>query len=141
VSEPSSDRELLAVATSLTEVVNGLRASVDALVTRAEKSERRIFGIVLAVILDLSLTVGLLFLWHSQAQTSNALDDTKSQVLCPLYSAFLGSYNPNTRAPGLDRQTYENIFAQFRTSYQHLGCTTPLVPKPTPTTQPPPPSN
>lgn len=112
---------------------------MDALVTRAEKSERRIFGIVLAVILDLSLTVGLLFLWHSQTQTTAALDDTKSQVLCPLYSAFLGSYNPNTRAPGLDRQTYEQIFSQFRSSYQHLSCTTPLVPKPTtPAPQPSP---
>jgi hypothetical protein len=116
---------------------------VDALVKRAERSERRIFGIVLAVVLDLSLTVGLLFLWHSQTETTAALDDTKSQVLCPMYSSFLGSYNPNSRAPGADRSTYENIFAQLRSSYQYLGCTTPLVPKPTPTTTPtqPPPSN
>lgn len=140
MSESDSNRELLAVATSLTEVVNGLRDSVAALVTRAEKSERRTFGIVLAVILDVSLTVGLLFLWNSQAQTSAALDDTRAEVLCPLYSAFLGSYNPITRAPGVDRQTYEQIFSQFRASYTHLACTTPLVPKPTPTTQQPPPS-
>lgn len=141
MSESGSNRELLAVATSLTEVVNGLRASVDALVVRAEKSERRIFGIVLAVILDLSLTVGLLFLWHSQTQTSDALDDTRNQVLCPLYGAWLGTYNPNSRSVGRDRQTYEDVFSLMRDQYQHLSCTTPLVPKPAPTTSQPPPSN
>lgn len=141
MSEPDSNRELLTAATSLTLVVDGLRVSVDALVKRAEKSERRIFGIVLAVVLDLSLTVGLLFLWHSQTQTSAALDDTRNQVLCPLYGAWLGTYNPTSRRPGQDRDTYEDVFSLMRDQYQHLSCTTPLVPKPTPTTSPPPPTN
>jgi hypothetical protein len=141
VSEPDSNRELLTAATSLTLVVDGLRVSVDALVKRAEKSERRIFGIVLAVILDISLTIGLLFLWHSQTQTTAALDDTKSQVLCPLYASFLGSYNPTSRAPGQDRETYENVFSQMRAGYAHLSCDTPLVPKPTSVTPQPPPTH
>jgi hypothetical protein len=141
VSEPDSNRELLTAATSLALVVEGLRVSVDALVRRAEKSERRIFGIVLAVVLDLSLTVGLLFLWHSQTETSAAVDDTRNEILCPLYASWLGTYNPNSRAVGHDRQTYEDVFSLMRDQYTHLACTTPLVPKPAPTTPQPPPSH
>lgn len=138
MTEDSGRESLVAVAATLTVTVDGLRESVDSLVKRAQRSERVVASVVVTVIVDLLFTVGLLFLWHSQTQTSEALDDTRSQVLCPLYAVFLGAYNPDSRAPGLDRQKYEDVFTTIRRSYVYLQCTTPLVPKPTPTTSAPP---
>jgi hypothetical protein len=82
---------------------------------------------------DLVFTAGFIFLFYNQNRTADALDDTRGEVLCPLYASFLGAYNPNSRAPGTDRATYESVFAQMRAGYVHLNCTTPFVPKPTPT--------
>lgn len=127
--EPSSS--LGATGRALSAAVNGLTKAVDNLIERATKSEKRTRGIAVAVILDLLFTAAFALLYYNQHRTEVELTDTRSQVLCPLYSVFLGSYNPNTRAPGVDRQTYEQIFSQFRDSYNHLQCTTPLVPKPT----------
>jgi hypothetical protein len=136
VSEDSG-RSLESIGADLVAGVDGLRVAIAALVARAERSEKRIAGIVFAIILDLIFTAGFALLYYNQSRTAAELADTRSEVLCPLYSAFLGSYNPSTRAPGLDRATYEQIFGQFRASYDHLGCTTPLVPKPTPTSPQP----
>jgi len=99
-----------------------------------------IASIVVTIIVDLIFTGGFVFLFYNQNRTADALDDTRNQVLCPLFAGWLGTYNPNSRAPGHDRDTYEDVFAQMRGTYQHLACTTPLVPKPTPTTPPPAPS-
>lgn len=118
--------------------VEALRKAVEALVTRAEKSERRIAGIVIAIIIDLIFTSGFAALYYQQQRTAATLADTRAEVLCPLYAVFLGAYNPASRAPGPDREAYENAFAQFRYSYQRLQCTTPLVPAPTTKATPPP---
>ncbi|MCW2904205.1 MAG: hypothetical protein JWO67_6470 [Streptosporangiaceae bacterium] len=130
-------RSLESIGASLIASVDGLRIAVASLVARAEKSERRIAGIVFAVVLDLIFTGCFAGLYWQQSKTSVELADTRIQVLCPMYATFLGAYNPNSRAPGTDRQTYEGVFAQLRGSYEHLQCTTPLVPRPTP----PPPGN
>lgn len=53
-----------------------------------------------------------------------------SFVLCPLYSLFVGSYNPNSRQAGEDRAAYENAFVTIRAGYAELGCTSPVVPPP-----------
>lgn len=126
-------RELLTLAASLTAAVDGLRESIESLLKRTRRSEKVIASIVVTIIVDLVFTAGFIFLFYNQNRTADALDDTRSSVLCPMYSAFLGAYNPNSRAPGADRDTYEGIFAQLRTSYVHLNCTTPFVPKPTST--------
>jgi hypothetical protein len=124
----------------LVEAVGSLRVAIEGLEARADRAQRRVVGIVVAIVIDLIFTGGFALLYISQERTAAELADTRAGVLCPLYSAFLGSYNPNTRAPGIDRQTYEDIFSQFRDSYRHLNCTTPLVPKPAPTTSAPPPT-
>lgn len=130
-------RELLTLAASLTAAVDGLRESIESLLKRTRRSEKVIASIVVTIIMDLIFTGGFIFLFYSQNRTADALDDTRSQVLCPLYSTILGSYNPDSRRPGQDRTTYENVFSQIRAGYEHLNCTTPLVPKPTPATPPP----
>lgn len=136
---PQGVRGAAAAIAPLVQSVEGLRLAVESLVKRAEKSERRIAGIVIAICIDLIFTGGFAALYYQQERTASELADTRAGVLCPQYSVFLGGYNPSTRAPGPDRDTYEQIYAQFRASYAHLDCQTPLVPKPTPTSAPAPP--
>ena len=131
-----NNRHLSEVGTSLIAAVDGLRNAISALVKRADRSEKRIVGIVFAIVLDLIFTASFALLYYQQSRTAIELADTRATVLCPLYSTLLGSYNPTSRAPGKDRADYENIFTQMRDSYQHLDCTSPLVPKPTPTKTP-----
>lgn len=52
----------------------------------------------------------------------------KGQVLCPMYKIFLGSYQPETRTPGPDRDKYEATFKDMWTQYGALNCTGALVP-------------
>lgn len=52
----------------------------------------------------------------------------KGQVLCPMYKVFLGSYQPETRTPGPDRDKYEAAFTDMWTQYGALNCTGALVP-------------
>lgn len=131
-------RELLTLAASLTAAVDGLRESIESLLKRTRRSEKVIASIIVTIIVDVIFTGGFIFLFYNQNRTADALDDTRNQVLCPLYASWLGTYNPNSRSPGPDRDTYIDVFSQMRTQYQHLSCTTPLVPKPTPTTPPTP---
>lgn len=132
------DRSLGAIGESLVAAVGELRKSVVALIDRADKSEKRVKGVVTAIVLDLFITGILGLLYWNQQHTADLLSDTRQQVLCPMYASWLGSYNPVSRAPGQDRQTYVDVFAQMRQQYDHLQCTTPLVPRPTPTPTPAP---
>lgn len=129
-----NSEELATGLSELIESVTRLRQAVESLVTRAEKSEKRIAGIIAAVAIDLVFTAGFAFLYWQGSTTQEQLNGTRVQVLCPLYSVLLGAYNPSSRAPGLSRQTYENVFAQLRASYAYLECQTPLVPGPIGTT-------
>jgi hypothetical protein len=127
VTEPDPSN-LPAVAKELIITIAGLTSAIQDLLRRTTRSERLIAFTVMGLILDLCLTIVAGFLVYSQYSTNAALDDTRSEVLCPLYSVFLGSYNPNTRAAGQDRKTYEDTFQVIRAGYAHLGCTSPLVP-------------
>jgi hypothetical protein len=133
-------RGAAAVVTPLIEAISSLRDAVEGLEARADRAQKRVVGIVIAIVIDLLFTGGFAVLYVSQENTAAQVADTRNEVLCPLYGAWLGTYNPVTRAPGLDRATYENVFGQMRQQYEHLACTTPLVPKPTPTTPSAPPS-
>jgi hypothetical protein len=134
----TGQRGAAAAIAPLVEAIGGLRTAIEGLEARADRAQRRVVGIVVAIIIDLLFTGGFALLYISQEQTAAQVADTRNEILCPLYASWLGTYNPNTRAPGLDRATYENVFGQMRAQYQHLQCTTPLVPKPTPTSAPPP---
>jgi hypothetical protein len=133
-------RGAAALVTPLIEAIGALRVAIEGLEARADRARRNITGIVIAVIIDVIFTACITIVYIGQEQTAAQVADTRNEILCPLYASWLGTYNPNTRAPGLDRATYENVFGQMRVQYQHLSCTTPLVPKPTPTTPSAPPS-
>lgn len=135
---PQDPADLPAVAAKLIETIAELTEAIQDLLRRTARSETHIrvmWGVVGVVVF---LAGGMSALFYQQSQTNARLDDTRSGVLCPLYSVFLGSYNPSTRAPGTDRDTYEATFAVIRDGYKDLGCTTPLVPPATSRSNPPP---
>lgn len=79
-----------------------------------------------------SRVVGLV---EAQAQTTARLEKIvsqqeviRNQVLCPLFRVLLGGYQPETRAPGPDRDKYETAFAEMRDQYSVLQCVGDLVP-------------
>lgn len=129
-------RGAAAVVAPLIEAIEGLRKAIEGLEARADRARKNITGIVIAVVIDLAFTACITLVYLNQEQTAAQVADTRNEVLCPLYSSWLGTYNPVSRSPGVDRETYENVFGQMRAQYAHLECTTPLVPKPAPTTTP-----
>jgi hypothetical protein len=53
---------------------------------------------------------------------------TREQVLCPLYSIFVKSYNPNSlaaKAQGIEQ--YNRTFEDIRHQYDVLGCAEPVA--------------
>lgn len=136
----SQSRGAATVVAPLIEAISALRVAIEGLEARADRARKNITGIVVAVVIDLIFTVCITVVYLNQEQTAAQVADTRNEVLCPLYAGWLGTYNPVSRASGHDRDTYENVFELMRVQYQHLQCTTPLVPKPAPTTVSPPPS-
>lgn len=98
-----------------------------------------------AVILSALVTVGyfkqletsnrLVAVIEQQAQTTQRLEALirqqeilRFQVLCPLYKVLLGSYDPETRKAGPDRDKYEQVFSEMRDQYAVLQCVGDLAP-------------
>jgi hypothetical protein len=144
MTAPVDPKDLPGVALQLIETIDELTKSINELLHRTARSEEQIARserqtrwqwVVITAIAVLFTVQGVTT--YQQVQTSNRLDDTRAGVLCPLFSVFLGSYNPTTRAAGADRETYEATFAVIRGGYHDLACTTPFVPPPT--TRPAPP--
>jgi len=139
--------DLPAVALQLIQTIDKLTKSIDELLHRTARSERqtRWQWVVIAAIAILFTVQG--FTTYQQIQTNQALIETSNSVvltraeMCTMYSVFLGSYNPSSRAEGVDRATYEGAYASFRAGYKRLACTSPLVPpatsRATPTPSPP----
>jgi len=130
--------DLPAVAARLIETIEGLTESIQDLLHRTARSEKQARWQWLVIGLIAVVTVFSGITYYQQIQTSKSLDATRGDVLCPLYAVFLGSYNPSTRAPGADRDTYEATFVVIRDGYERLDCTLPLVPPATPRSSPPP---
>lgn len=135
---------LAKIAATLAEKVEANSTAIEHVATqqaaafeRQHKGERRVWITLGAAIFDILLTIAMCGLFWFQYHTNQALEDTRSQVLCPLYKVFLGSYNPKTRAPGFDREQYDQAFVVIRNSYQVLDCSGPLVPPPIPHASPP----
>lgn len=131
MTAPQDPTDLPAVASQLIKTIDELTKSIHELLHRTARSEKqtRWQWVVLAAVSILFAVQGVTT--YQQIQTSSTLDDTRGEVLCPVWSIFLGGYNPSTRAPGRDRDTYEATYAVIRDGYNRLGCTTPLVPPPT----------
>jgi len=137
-------KDLPAVALQLIQTIDELTKSIQELLHRTTRSEEQIARserqtrwqwVVIAAIAILFTIQG--FTTYQQIQTNQALIETSNSVvltraeMCTMYSVFLGSYNPSSRAEGVDRATYEGAYASFRAGYKRLACTAPLVPPPT----------
>ena len=146
-------RALIGVAERLVEVEERVQKSVDNLhdsveeqnLHNARKIGWSIAAAAFAVVLSALMAVGYLkqvetsgrltTLIEAQARTTDRLekliaqqDLIRNQVLCPMFRVFLGSYQPESRAPGPDRDKYEQAFAEMRSQYAVLQCTGDLVP-------------
>lgn len=120
--EPS---DLVAEAAALVTAVGKLSISVDSLGRRTKRSERAIGFIVISLILDVVLTLVVGYLVYGQYDTRNQL-----HRFCPLYAFTLGTYAPQTRSAGPDRDGYIQSFSDMRREFELLGCGPdyPLVP-------------
>ena len=129
--------DLPAVAAKLIETIDELTKAIQDLLHRTARSEKqtRRQWIVIGLIAVVTAFSGITY--YQQIQTSQTLDATRGDVLCPTWAVFLGSYNPSTRAEGADREYYEETFVVIRDGYKQLGCTLPLVPPATPRSSPP----
>lgn len=62
------------------------------------------------------------FVAYRAERTATEQEQLRSDVLCPLYGLILGSYDPDSRAPGAARDKYEQSYKVFRDGYRTLRC-------------------
>jgi hypothetical protein len=132
-------RKLAAVAVELGAEVARLTAAsqvqAEATASLAGEIERKtwkttikIRWMIALVVLDLILTGAAFVSFIKISELVHDQEVVRAQVLCPLYSIFLGSYQPETRTAGPDRDKYEVAFKAMWDQYGVLHCSGPLVP-------------
>jgi hypothetical protein len=99
--------------------------AIDNLMRRARLAERFITIISVSLIMDFMLTLAVGYLAFQGYSTNERV-----QTICPLYAFVIGSYAPQSRAPGPDRDQYNASFSNMRLKFQELGCgpNYPIVP-------------
>lgn len=106
--------------------------ALDGLVSETEKktwqTTIKIRWMIALVILDLVLSGAMLVGYLKVSELVNNQEIVRAQVLCPMYKVFLGSYQPETRNPGPDRDKYAAAFNDMWGQYAVLACTGALVP-------------
>ena len=122
----------------LDEDVKRLTDEVHRLNDRADRADRDKRWLIVGLLLVVALVAMVAFVAVRAQQASNAAQrnsdeqgQLRNDVLCPLYSIFLGSYDPKTRDKNPDpaaRQKYEDAFVKIREGWNVMGCTDPLVP-------------
>lgn len=121
-------------ATELAEHVGKLRIAIDSLARRAGRSEKVLMITVIGLVLDIFLSVAVMWAYHIQHEQSDQLaanqaqqEKIRNEAVCPMFALFLGSYSPESRPPEA-RKSYESAYRQMRTIYTNLACTSPIVP-------------
>lgn len=121
---------LTQVATTLADRVERLgdkveanSKKVDANSAKVDKNTHRtrikIRWIIALVVFDLILSGAVTVGYFKIREIVN-------NAICPLFSIFVGSYDPESRAPGPGRDVYEDNFRKIRVIYYDvLTCTTP----------------
>lgn len=111
--------------------VKGLTGEVHRLNERADRNDRDKRWLIVGLLLIVGLVALVAFgAWRAQ-KTADEQNRLISEVLCPQYSIFLGSYDPATRDKNPDpkaREKYEDAFAKLRHGWDVMGCTDALVP-------------
>lgn len=108
---------LTSVASKLASMVGQNTDAIENLTRRAKLAERFIAIISVSLILDICLTVAVGYLAFASYSTNERI-----ATICPLYAFVIGSYAPQTRAPGDDRDSYNTAFEKMRIKFQDLNC-------------------
>jgi len=123
--------ELKRQTRQLDDDVRRLTEEVHRLNDRADRADRDKKWLVVGLLLVVALVALVAYVAVRAKQNSNEQEQLRNVVLCPLYSVFLGSYDPKTRDKNPDpsaRQKYEDAFTKIRSGWDVMGCTGPLVP-------------
>lgn len=91
--------------------------AIDSLMRRAKLAERFIFIISVSLIMDFVLTIAVGILAFQSYSTNERV-----QTICPLYAFTIGTYAPQSRSAGADRDQYTQSFADMRAKFEELGC-------------------
>jgi hypothetical protein len=135
--EDARRRKLAAVAVELGAEVARLAAASESqalalsgLATEMEKktwkTTVKIRWMIALVTVDVILSGAMFIGYFTVSDLVKSQEVVRAQVLCPLYSIFVSSYNPNSlaaKAQGID--AYNKTFAEIQTQYGVLRCTTP----------------
>jgi len=111
--------------------VKQLTGEVHRLNDRADRTDRDKRWLIVGLLLVVGLVALVAFVAVRAQQTATEQEQLRNGVLCPLYSVFLGSYDPATRDKNPDpraREKYEDAFVKIRHGWDVMGCTDPLVP-------------
>ena len=111
--------------------VKKLTDEVHRLNDRADRTDRDKRWLIVGLLLVVGLVALAAFTAFRAQRTADEQELLRAQVLCPVYSVYLGSYNPATRDKNPDpqaRQKYEDVFAKLRHGWEVMQCTDPLVP-------------
>lgn len=126
--------DLAGRASELADQVGQLRIATDSLTRRTLRSERVITITVIGLVLDIMLSLAVMWAYHVQSVQSDQLAANQAEgvkirdgALCPLFALILGTYDPTTRPPEAQK-TYTDAYNQMRGIYTNLACTTPIIP-------------
>lgn len=116
---------LTVAASTLSKAVAQNSDAIESLTRRAKLAERFIAIISVSLIMDISLTVAVAILAYQSYSTNNRL-----ATICPLYAFTVGTYAPQSRKAGQDRDQYVQAFTDMRIKFEQLGCgpNYPIVP-------------
>lgn len=120
--------ELAERANALADKVSGLSLAVTQIGRRTDRSEKLTLAVGLGLALDLVLSGVVAFALNGLYAVRDREDATRQQALCPLDSLILGSYAPDSRPEGEQRNKYVAAFGEMRVAYESLNCRGDLVP-------------
>ena len=122
--KPSDDLQKLASEVPLVRnEVASLRLAVEQFRPRVERAERVSIRAALGVTIIFVLMLAVGFVGYRGILTDQRVDG-----LCPILALVVGGADPESRAPGEDRDQYVRALQVMRDAYSNLGCTTPFVP-------------
>jgi len=137
------ESDLLRKISELEIAAGALSKEVPDLASAVRRNRLTIRLILLGLALFLLALIGSGYALYEERQTNNRLREnvasvqavvaaqkaTRSQMLCPLYSAFVSSFTPAQRAkqPPENLAFYDNAVAAIEKAYQALGCPQPPV--------------
>lgn len=122
-------------ARALGRQIEHLSLAVERLDRRTNRSEKATLAVVFGLLLDLVLSVAVALVLANQVTTNERIQAavdreslTRQEAVCPLYALVIGSYSPNSRAEGPDRDAYNEVYDRLRAGYASLECTVPITP-------------